>query len=65
TITGDTFILRNQAKKDLDAIETQLSERYPNFFYGYSEEHDRMVHYILSENEKELNALKRSKKKGK
>lgn len=63
TITGDTFILKDQAKKDLDAIEDLLTERYPNFFYGYSEEHDRMVHYILSENEKELLELKKAKKK--
>ena len=65
TITGDTFILRDQAKADLDAIENLLTEHYPNFFYGYSEEHDRMVHYILEENEKELAALKKAKRGGK
>ena len=62
TITGDTFILKDQTKQDLDAIEDLLTERYPNFFYGYSEEHDRMVHYLLAENEKELTQLKKDKK---
>lgn len=62
TITGDAFILRDQAKEDLDKIEELLTDHYPNFFYGYSEEHDRMVHYILAENEKELHELKRRKK---
>ena len=63
TITGDKFVLKNRAKADLDEIEEVLTDRYPNFFYGYSEEHDRMVHYILEENAKELEALKRRKKK--
>ena len=63
TITGDTFILKDQSKADLDAIEDLLIEHYPNFFYGYSEEHDRMVHYLLAENEKELAALKKKGKK--
>ena len=62
TITGDTFILKDQKKADLDAIEDLLTERYPNFFYGYSEEHDRMVHYLLRENEKELTELKKAKR---
>ena len=54
TITGDVFTLRDYAKKELDKIMEVLSERYPNFFYDYSEEHERMVNYILDENEKEL-----------
>ena len=65
TITGDKFILRDQAKADLDAIENLLTEHYPNFFYGYSEEHDRMVHYILEENVKEQAELKKTKRAGK
>ena len=62
TITGDKFVLKNRAKEDLDAVEEILTDRYPNFFYGYSEEHDHMVHYILEENAKELKALKKQKK---
>ena len=65
TITGDKFILRDQAKADLDAIEDLLTEHYPNFFYGYSEEHDRMVHDILEENVKEQVELKKTKRAGK
>lgn len=59
TITGDRFVLRSYQKKDLDTIEDLLTERYPNFFYGYSEEQEGMVHFILEENRKELKALKR------
>ena len=56
TITGDRFTLKNKQKEDLDGIMDLITERYPNFFYGYSEEHDQMVHYILEENKRELRA---------
>lgn len=56
TITGDRFTLKNKQKEDLDGIMDLITERYPNFFYGYSEEHDQMVHYILEENRRELRA---------
>lgn len=62
TITGDTFELKDKPKEDLDKINEVLTERYPNFFYGYSEEHNRMVHYILAENKKELKAIGRKKR---
>ena len=58
TITGDRFTLKNKQKEDLDGIMDLIVERYPNFFYGYSEEHDQMVHYILEENQRELKAKK-------
>ena len=54
TITGDVFTLKDYKKSELDLIMEVLEERYPNFFYDYSEEHERMVNYILDENEKEL-----------
>ncbi len=60
TIAGHRFMLRNKAKADIDEIMTHLTDRYPNFFYGYSEEHEKMVHYILRENEREK---KRNKKR--
>ena len=63
TITGDTFVLKNREKKEFDKIEEVLTERYPNFFYGYSEEQDRMVHYILEEQARELRESR--KKSGK
>ena len=56
TITGDRYKIRSQGIAQINEL---LTERYPNYFYGYSEEHSRMVHYILEENQKELNALKR------
>lgn len=59
TITGDAFMIRDLAKEDLDQILTLLEEHYPNFFYDYSEEHDRMVRYILRENKKELQREKK------
>lgn len=64
TIAGDTFIIRDKKKSDIDQIENVLTERYPNFFYGYSEEHDKMVRYILRESKREIKANKH-KKKGK
>lgn len=62
TITGDIYILKNRSKEDFDEIEALLTDRYPNFFYGYSEAHDEMVHYILSEQKREI-AEKRKEKK--
>ena len=58
TITGDVFTLKDYRKNELDKIMEVLTERYPNFFYDYSEEHERMVDYILEENRKELRARK-------
>ncbi len=62
TIAGDTFIIRDKKKADIDQIENVLTERYPNFFYGYSDEHDKMVRYILRESKRELKANKKNKK---
>ncbi len=59
TITGDRYKIRMDDRKSVDEVTELLTERYPNFFYGYSPEHSRMVHYILDENQKELNALKK------
>ena len=59
TIAGDNFILKNKKKEDIDKVTEVLTDRYPNFFYGYSEEHDKMVHYLLAESKKELKEKKR------
>ncbi len=61
TITGDRFMVKDLSKNEIDQIMDLLSERYPNFFYGYSDEHDRMVRYILRENKKELQNRKKAK----
>jgi len=62
TISGDTFVLKEKEKEDLTTIMDVLTERYPNFFYGYSEDHYAMVQYILKENRREIaeNRKKRS-----
>ena len=62
TITGDVFTLRDYHKNELEKIMDVLTEHYPNFFYDYSEEHERMVNYILEENEKELKEKRKNKK---
>lgn len=53
TITGDAFTLATENRSNIDAFMHVLTERYPNFFYGYSEEHERMVRYILEESRRE------------
>lgn len=53
TISGKVYKFASLYKKNIDKITDTLSERYPNFFYGYSDEHDKMVRYILSENKRE------------
>lgn len=50
---GDSFVFNHKLKEDIDIIIEELSLRYPNFFYGYSDEHYRMVKHILKENRKE------------
>lgn len=60
TIQGDTFRFASLHKKNIDLIIDTLTDRYPNFFYGYSDEHDKMVRFILAENRLE----NKKKKKG-
>ncbi len=54
TIAGDNFILKNRSKAEIDTIMDVLTDRYPNFFYDYSEEQEKMVRYILRESKREL-----------
>ena len=53
TITGESFSLEDRPRSTLDQINTMLTERYPNFFFGYSEEHERLVRYLLRERQSE------------
>ena len=46
---GDVHIFNNKVKEDIDVIIAELSLRYPNFFYGYSNEHYQIVKHILSD----------------
>ena len=61
TINGDAYSLEDRPRAVLDQINEVLTERYPNFFFGYSEEHERLVRYLLRERKNEKNA---SGKKG-
>lgn len=51
--TGDRYSFRNKKKEDLDTIMEQLTEHFPNFFIGYSEEHLQLVHHLLKERRSE------------
>ncbi|MBR6321386.1 MAG: hypothetical protein IKR59_00830 [Lachnospiraceae bacterium] len=59
TITGERYKIRMEDHEGIEEVTNLLTVRYPNFFYGYSAEHSRMVHYILDENQKELTALRK------
>lgn len=63
TITGDSYLIDRCSSEDVRRIRAELEERYPNFFYGFSKEHEEMVNYIVAENKKELKELKRSARK--
>lgn len=56
TINGDVFSLEDRPRSTLDQINEVLTERYPNFFFGYSEEHERLVRYLLRERRNEKSA---------
>ena len=62
TITGETFV-KEKRKEDLNTIMEVLTDLYPNFFYGWSEEHDSMVRYILKENRRELKENRKNRRK--
>ncbi|MFQ9510523.1 MAG: DUF6709 family protein [Lachnospiraceae bacterium] len=55
TVKGDNYSFKNKAKKDVELIQDELSRRFPNFFYGYSEEHAEMVRHIIKEAKAEKN----------
>jgi len=63
TITGDTFKIQNRRKEEISSILNILIDRYPNFFYDYSADHEEMVHYILTENKNEIRENKRKSRK--
>lgn len=49
TMKGEEYTLKRKSHKEVQAIYHELTTRYPNFFYGYSREHQEMVRYILKE----------------
>lgn len=49
TMKGEEYTLTGKSHREVSAIYHELNTRYPNFFFGYSKEHQEMVQYILHE----------------
>ena len=49
TMKGEEYTLNGKSHREVSAIYHELNTRYPNFFFGYSKEHQEMVQYVLHE----------------
>lgn len=49
TMKGAEYTLTGKSHREVSAIYHELNTRYPNFFFGYSKEHQEMVQYVLHE----------------
>ena len=49
TMKGEEYTLTGKSHREVSAIYDELNTRYPNFFFGYSKEHQEMVQYVLHE----------------
>ncbi len=49
TMKGEEYTLNGKTHREVSAIYHELNTRYPNFFFGYSKEHQEMVQYVLHE----------------
>ena len=49
TMKGEEYTLTGKSHREVSAIYHELNTRYPNFFFGYSKEHQEMVQYVLHE----------------
>ena len=49
TMKGEEYTLTGKSHREVSAIYHGLNTRYPNFFFGYSKEHQEMVQYVLHE----------------
>lgn len=49
TMKGEEYTLTVKSHREVSAIYHELNTRYPNFFFGYSKEHQEMVQYVLHE----------------
>lgn len=49
TMKGEEYTLTDKSHREVSAIYHELNTRYPNFFFGYSKEHQEMVQYVLHE----------------
>lgn len=53
TVYGDEYNLRRKSAEDVRVIYNELTTRYPNYFYGYSKEHQTMVRHLIQEMKRE------------
>ena len=49
TMKGEEYTLTGKSHREVSDIYHELNTRYPNFFFGYSKEHQEMVQYVLHE----------------
>lgn len=49
TMKGEEYTLTGKSHREVSAIYHELNTCYPNFFFGYSKEHQEMVQYVLHE----------------
>ena len=49
TMKGEEYTLTGKSHREVSAIYHELNTRYPNFFFGYSKEHQEMVQNVLHE----------------
>lgn len=56
TDRGDEYTLKGKSHKEVEAIYHELTTRYPNYFFGYSREHEDMAAYLVKESKKERKA---------
>lgn len=49
TMKGEEYTLTGKSHREVSAIYHEPNTRYPNFFFGYSKEHQEMVQYVLHE----------------
>ena len=49
TMKGEEYTLTGKSHREVSAIYHELNTRYPNFFFGYSKEHQEMVQYVVHE----------------
>lgn len=49
TVYGDEYSLKQKSAEDVEVIYNELTTRFPNYFYGYSREHQQMVRHIIRE----------------
>ena len=57
TMKGEEYTLTGKSHREVSAIYHELNTRYPNFFFGYSKEHQEMVQYVLHEMKNEKKSV--------